>query len=114
MKKFTALFLVFSVLVLSGNLLAKERKGAELIVQIKGGQQVKGELITINKDALLLLDPEGADVRVDIDDISVIKIVKKSKTLLGVSLGLIAGVGAGALIGYSVGWRTDKHDDNLL
>jgi hypothetical protein len=45
MRKFTALILVFSVLLLSGNLFAKERKGADLYIQKKDGQYERGELI---------------------------------------------------------------------
>ena len=98
MKKFIALFLVFSLLALSGNLIAKERRGAEIVIQKKDGQQVKGELIAVKKDSLLLLEREsGADVTVDIGDVSVITIVKKSKFKLGAGLGLLVGASGGAL-----------------
>jgi len=33
MKKTISLFLTFSILLLSGNMFAKERKGADLIIQ---------------------------------------------------------------------------------
>jgi len=92
MKKFTALFLVLSLLILSVNLYAK-KKGAELAVQMKDGQSVKGELIAVRVNSLLLLDSEsGVDVSVDIADIKAVKIVKKSKFGLGL---LIGGVGTG-------------------
>jgi len=65
MKKIIPLFLVFSLLALSGNLLAKERRGAELIVQKKDGQQVRGELITVKEHSLLLLDSKGKDASID-------------------------------------------------
>ena len=45
MKKFTALFLVFLLSTLPGSLTAKEKRGAELVVQKKDGQQIGGELI---------------------------------------------------------------------
>ena len=54
-KKFIALFLVISLLVLTGNLLAKERRRAKLIIQKKDDQQVKGKLITVKQNSLLLL-----------------------------------------------------------
>jgi len=70
MRKFIALFMVFSILSLSGNLIAKERRGAELMVDKKDGQQVRGELIAVKQDSLLLLEREsGADVSVDIEEI---------------------------------------------
>ncbi|NIO49570.1 MAG: hypothetical protein GTN73_09090 [Candidatus Aminicenantes bacterium] len=96
-KKFISLFLVFSLIMLSVNLYAKERRGATLIIWKKDGGQIKGELIVvkIKPNSLLLLDTEGKDVSVDIADIRVITIEKKSKALLGAGIGL----GAGALLG---------------
>lgn len=96
-KKFVSLFLVFSLVALSGNLMAKERRGAQLLIQKKDGQQVRGELITVKEDSLLLLDSEtGADVSVDIKDVKVIKIVKKSLTYeLGISGFLLGGITLG-------------------
>ena len=79
-KKIISLFLVFSLVSLSGNLMAKERKGAQLAIQKKDGQQVKGELITVKPDSLVLLDAEtDYDVSVNIQDIQTIRILKKSK-----------------------------------
>lgn len=103
MKKCISLFLVFSSFVLSGNLYAK-KKGAELIVQKIVGQQVRGELITVKENSLLLLDSEsGADVSVDIREIKLIEIVKKSKSLAWGGIGLISGAVIGALAGYIEG-----------
>jgi len=103
MKKCISLFLVFSLFVLSGNLYAK-KKGAELIVQKIVGQQVRGELITVKENSLLLLDSEsGADVSVDIREIKLIEIVKKSKSLAWGGIGLVSGAVIGALIGYLQG-----------
>lgn len=98
MKKFISLFLVVSVLTLSIPLTAKERRGADLIVQKTDGTQVRGELIAVKQTSLLLLERDsGADVTVEIEDIRVITIVKKSRTgkfalLIGASLGLIGSI----------------------
>ena len=92
MKKNIALFLVISLLILSGNLYAKN-KGAELLIDNKDGQQVSGELIAVKNSSLLLLDSEGADVSINIDGISVITIVKKRQVLKGTAKGLLMGVG---------------------
>ena len=102
MKIFLALFLVFSILALFGNLNAKENKGAELVIQKRYGQKVKGELITVKPKSLLLMDSEsGADVSVHINDVSYIKIVKKSDVGFGVVMGILAGAGTGAIIGFA-------------
>ena len=91
-KKFISLFLVFSIMMLSVNLYAKERRGAKLLITKKDGQQIKGELITVKPNSLLLLDAEGKDVPVDIEDIRVIKIVRKSRASTGFAVGAMVGV----------------------
>ena len=103
MKKFTALLLIFSLIMLSTNLYAKERRGAKLIITKKDGLQIEGELITVKPNSLLLLDAEGKDVSVDIADIKYIRGVKKSKALLGAGIGLLIGASAGAILGYAEG-----------
>ena len=98
-KKFIALFLVFSLMMLSVNLDAKERRGAKLIITKKDGQQIQGELITVKPNSLLLLDSgTGADESVDIKDIAVITIAKKSKALVGATCGAFAGGCIGAVV----------------
>ena len=111
MKRFVALFLVFSLVMLSANLYAKERRGAILIIQRIGDQvkqvkktrlegtpwetsvitDIRGELIAVKQNSLLLLDTEGKEVSLDIADIKVIRVVKKSKALLGAGIGSAAG-----------------------
>ena len=86
-------------MMLSVNLYAKERRGAKLIITKKDGQQIEGELITVKPNSLLLLDTDGKDVSVDIADIKVIRVVKKSKALLAGGIGLLIGGGIGALVG---------------
>lgn len=98
MRKTTAVFLVLSLLWLSGSLYA-EVKGAEIVIQKKGGQQIKGELIAAKKDSLLLMEEKsGADITVGVEDIEVISIVKKSKVGMGALFGLLAGVAVGGVI----------------
>jgi len=100
-KRFVSLFLVFSLMMLSVNLYAKERQGAKLMVTKKDGQHVEGELITVKPNSLLLLDTEGKDVSVDVVDIKIIRIVKKSKAWDAgdAGIGFLVGGGVGALIG---------------
>ncbi len=99
-KKLISLFLVISVLSLSGNMFAKERKGADLIIQKTDGQQVRGELIAVKQNSLLLLEREsGADVTVDIEDVSEITHAGKSKVFQGFGAGLVVGSFLGATVG---------------
>ena len=86
--------------MLSTNLYAKERQGAKLQITKKDGIQIAGELITVKPNALLLLNTEGRDVSVDIADIKVIKIVKKSKVWTGVGLGFLICGGSVAMYNH--------------
>ncbi len=106
-KKFLSLFLIFSLVMLSANLYAKERRGATLIITKTDGQRIKGELITVKPNLLLLLNTEGKDVSVDIEEIEVIRVVKKSKFLLGAGLGILIGGGLGTLIGVKLSARAE-------
>ncbi len=111
MKRFIALFLVFSILTLSMPLTANWKKGADLIIQKTDGQQVRGKLIAVKKTSLLLLERDsGADVTVDIDDIRIITIVKKSKFLKDTGFGFLIGtaIGSGVSIIYSLGGTKEQ------
>jgi hypothetical protein len=103
-KKFISLFLVFSLMMISVNLYAKKRQGVNLLITKKNGVKTEGELITVKKDSLLILTKwTERDVSIDIADIRIITIAKKSKTSLGGYLGILVGGGAGALYGYEAG-----------
>jgi hypothetical protein len=104
MKKFITLFLIFSILLLSGNIYAKERKGADLIIQKVNGIRERGELIAVKQDSILLLDKySGEDMAIDFRDIGDIKIVRKARVLATSFAGLIVGAGVGYAIGYPQG-----------
>jgi len=73
-EKLTALILLFSLMALTGNLSAAERKGVKLEIQLIGAQQVTGELVTVKKDSLLILDEATeTDSTIHISDIDSIK-----------------------------------------
>jgi len=106
MKRSIAFLLIFFVLILSGDLYAR-KKGAELEILKKDGQLIRGELIAVKKDSLLLMESDsGVDVDVNIDEISFIKIRKGTKWLLGGGLGYLCGMTVVALFGrpYEVDW----------
>jgi len=101
MKKFITLFLVFSLLALSGNLYAK-KKGAEIVIQKTDGTKVRGELIAVKQNSMLLTEFEsGMDVSVDTDEMELITIVKQSKTGKGALYGFLIGGGIGIVLGYT-------------
>ena len=110
MKKLIALLLIITFMGMKCttyekgegiNLAPGQEPGAKLIIQKTNGQQVKGELIAVKKDSLLLKDSQtGADVAVDITETETIKIVMKSKGKSGARIGF----GIGATLG--IAWVT--------
>ena len=99
MKKLVSLFLVFSILLLSGDLFAGVRHGAELVVVKKDGQEIRGELIAVKERSLLLMGyVSAADVTIDIGDIRVIRIKGKSKFTQGLMIGGLAGAAGGVAL----------------
>lgn len=88
--KLAATVLAFLILVLPGALSARERRGANLVITLKDGQQIKGELIAVKPDSLLLFVKK--DESVDLAGIRSIRITKKSKALLGGACGYLAGL----------------------
>jgi hypothetical protein len=105
-EKLITLVLIFFLLTLSANLYAKN-KGAKLIVAKKDGQLIEGELITVKPNSLLLLNTEGRDASVGIGDIRIIRIVKKSRFVQSLGIGLLIGAGTGAILGLAEGESID-------
>jgi hypothetical protein len=93
--KSAAIILAFLMLTLPGSLAAREKRGATLIVTLKDGHFAEGELIAVKPDSLLLL--AGRDESVPLAEIRSIRVVRKSKALVGGLCGLAAGVALTAL-----------------
>jgi len=102
-KKLLILALICT-LVFPLSLTAKDKRGADLLIEKLDGTQVRGELITVKESALLMLSDSGADVSVDVRDIKVIRVIKKSKALQGAGYGfLISAASFSALA-----WASDE------
>ena len=96
-------FLFAAVLVgLSGNLIAEVRHGAEVEARKKDRNVVKGELIAVKSNSIVVLNSTGADVPLNISDISGIHIRKGSQVEGGLIAGILLGGAAGALFGARV------------
>jgi len=101
--------------MLSVNLYAKERRGAKLSVWKIGDQKIKGELIAVKEDSLLLLESEsGADVSVNIKDIAEIRTVNKASVTTGAVFGILIGgvIGVFWPIGTSV--ASDGEESGIM
>ena len=103
-KKQNLIFCVLCLMALSGNLAVKGRHGADTVITKKDGRVVKGELIAVKMDSILLLiSPWGIDESIGISDISSIRIANRSNALVGAIWGSLLGGFAGAYIGQEVG-----------
>ena len=102
-KQFIILILTFFILL--GNLSAKDRKkGADIIVQKKDGTTIKGELLAVKNDAIILMDSLNlSGITMKSKEIQKITIAKKSGFFKGLGLGLVIGGGSGALLGLASG-----------
>jgi hypothetical protein len=99
--KITAIGIVLLLLNVPTLLSAAERRGANLVITLKDGQQIKGELIAVKTDSLLLLSPSRKDESVNTVDIKSIKVVRKSRAGTGFVLGLVSGILVGVLWGHN-------------
>ncbi len=98
-SRLLAAIMALLFLIASTDLLARERKhGEELLILKKDGQQLRGELIAVKQDSLIVL-VSSLDVTVDVKDIRMIKILKKSKFLKGAGIGFVIGGISGTLFG---------------
>ena len=101
-KKFTALFLVFCIVALSGNLGAQVRKGVKISIEQNDDQIISGELISVKRDSLLLLDPETqADLSMPLSAVKSITVNNKSRILELGLLGVLGGASVQGLTGKS-------------
>jgi hypothetical protein len=80
--------------MIANKIAKKQKHGTKLIIQKRDGQEIRGELIAVKHNSLLLLEFESAaEVSINIIDIKVIKVIKKSllAILVGI-LGILEGV----------------------
>ena len=113
-KKFVALFFIFSLFSISGNLMAEEwGHGFTLVSQKTDGRQIMDKFIPVKRPSFLLLKPEFSigvfNHNKDFFNIQFhdqLKWPEKSnlrKILKGVGYGFVIGGSCGAIIGYGLG-----------
>jgi hypothetical protein len=106
-RKHMAVILGLAVLCLPYSLQAKGYRGSALIVTLKTGDQIRGELIAVKRDSLLLLGLDSKDTSVAIADIATIRLVRKSKAWQGLLYGFVPGAVGGAIWGGTAGGDED-------
>jgi hypothetical protein len=111
-RRFIASILIVLCISIPPALSAQEKRGVDLIVTFRDGRQLRGELVAVKKDALLLVNPVGMDESVVVADISSIRIPKKSRVLTGLLAGFLIGGIAGGVIGHKSG-QGDPWDEKM-
>jgi|GEM_PF-839579 len=106
-RKHIAVILGLAVLCLPNSLQAKGYRGSALIITLKTGIQIRGELIAIKRDSLLLLGLDFRDTSVAVTDIATIRIVRKPRAWQGLLYGFVPGAVGGAIWGGTAGGDED-------
>lgn len=95
--------------LLAPGLAAKERRGADLLVNKRDGSLMEGELLAVRGNTLILmLEANSAGVEVELKEVATITVVKKSKFGKGLLWGTLIGGAAGAVIG-SASYKPSPH-----
>lgn len=78
------------------------RRGGKVVVETGLSHvPIKGELIAVKSDSLLILDDLGADTSVQLAYVRSVRVVRSSKGGIGAMLGLVVGAAGGYFGGYS-------------
>lgn len=93
-----ALALIFFVAV-QAPLTARRQHGALVEVQLHGNRLVRGELLRVQPDSLLVYEKTtDRETSIRLDQVRTVRVLRKSKFVPG----LILGGGAGFLIGHAI------------
>lgn len=91
-----ALAAVFALTLAASPALAQRRRGAIVVVVAKDGGRAGGELITVKKDSLLILDESGRDRAFDLNGVESVVVARSPKVGTGALFGMVIGLGAGS------------------
>jgi hypothetical protein len=107
-----AIIIAILTLALPGSLMAREKRGATVIIALKDGHFVEGELIAVRPNSLLLLAEK--DESVPLAEIRDIRIVRKSRAMIGGLCGLAAGVALTAVLAADTDYGPYDQATSLL
>jgi len=96
-------FAVAALLAAPGGLAAKGRRGALIILTKADGAGVKGELVSVKSDSLLLLR-SGDALTIPRDKVHSVTLMRRSRKVSGALTGLTIGT----LVGVAVGAAADE------
>jgi hypothetical protein len=82
----------------------QERRGSTVVVTLADGSRVEGELLAVKEEVLLVYDKKAAQGKsIDLRQVTQVKLLKKSKILAGVGIGLALGILGGFVINKTSG-----------
>ena len=97
-----------------GVILSKGRRGAQVVVILRDGGTIEGELIAVRENSLMILDPDptGTDLSVVIADVSQVRLQRRKRvpSPAGV-LGVVVGAASGATYALV---RSGGHEDFVM
>jgi hypothetical protein len=95
----TALIFTMFVALANQPLPAKDRRGATVEVTMSDGSKVKGELLAVKADVLLVYDSAARQGKnIDLRQVTKVRVLKKSKFGEGLLIGLGVAVGMSVII----------------
>lgn len=97
MKKSTSLILAASVMLLGSTAAAKERPGAVVVLTLKDGRTVEGELYAVKADALIIVDARSESATFGVAEIRQVRMKKRN----GRNIRTGAIIGSAAIAGLS-------------
>jgi len=99
--RFILILIVTFLFVLAGSINARQKAGAEVVVQKIEGTKVEGELLKVKENSLVVHQMDSGGISIPIAEIAKIRVIKKTKWGKGLLWGMVAGAGTGAFIAYS-------------
>ena len=98
MTKTVSIKLVVAVLLLTVSASAKDRSGAAVVLALKDGRMLKGELYAVKADAVIVVDEQSESTTVAAADITRIELKKR----IGRSIRTGAIIGSVAVAGFAL------------
>jgi len=98
MKKTRSIMIIAAVILLWSNAFTKDRPGAAVVLALKDGRMLKGELYAVKVDAVIIVDAQSESSTVAAADITRIELKKR----IGRSIRTGAIIGSVAVAGFAL------------